>query len=156
MAIPEAEAALWTCHTSVLRYVLRLYNYLKPRVVQELSQALSKIQISFDSWTTKGGKRSFLGIVAHYVNSYGNIQDLPIALPQLTGAHSGEKVADVISQTLRQFSINSRTVSYFVLDNTSNNNSAVAAIAQKMDFDAAYCRIRCGLHTLNFISQVLL
>jgi hypothetical protein len=33
MASPEAEAALWTCHTSVSRYVLRLYSYLKPRVV---------------------------------------------------------------------------------------------------------------------------
>jgi hypothetical protein len=156
MASPEAEAALWTCHTSVSRYVLRLYDYLKPRVVQELSQALSKIHISFDGWTTKGGKRGFLGVVAHYVNSYGNLQDLPIALPQLTGAHSGKKMADVISQMLQQFSINSRTVGYFVLDNASNNDSAVAAIAQKMDFDAAYRRIRCGPHTLNLIGQVLL
>jgi hypothetical protein len=29
----EAEAALWTSHTNVSRYVLRLYDYLKPRVV---------------------------------------------------------------------------------------------------------------------------
>jgi hypothetical protein len=121
-----------------------------------LSRALSKIHISFDGWTIKGGKRGFLGVVAHYVNSYGNLQDLPIALPQLTGAHSGEKMADVISQTLQQFSINSCTVGYFVLDNASNNNSAVAAIAQKMDFDAAYRRIRCGPHTLNLIGLVLL
>jgi hypothetical protein len=65
----------------VSRYVLRLYDYLKPRVVKELSQALSKIYVSFNSWTIKGGKRSFLGIVVHYVDSYSNLQDLPIALP---------------------------------------------------------------------------
>jgi hypothetical protein len=156
MASSEAEAALWTSYASVSRYVLRLYDYLKPRVVQELSQALSKIHISFDGWTTKGGKRGFLGVVAHYVDSHGNLQDLPIALPQLTGAHSGEKMAEVVSQTLQQFSINSRTVGYFVLDNASNNDSAVAAIAQKMDFDATHRRIRCGPHTLNLIGQVLL
>jgi hypothetical protein len=156
MASPEAEAALWTSHMSVSRYVLRLYDYLKPQVVQELSQALSKIHISFDGWTTKGGKRGFLGIVAHYVDSHGDLQDLPIALPQLTGTHSGEKMAEVVSQTLWQFSINPCTVGYFVLDNATNNDSAVAAIAQKMGFDATYRRIRCGPHTLNLIGQVLL
>jgi hypothetical protein len=77
---------------------------------------------------------------------------LPIALPQLTGAYSGERIAKVVSQTLRQFNINSSTVSYFVLDNASNNNSAVAAIAQKIDFNATYRRIRCAPHTLNLIS----
>jgi hypothetical protein len=62
----------------------------------ELSQSISKIHISFDGWTTKGGKRGYLGMVAHYVDSYGNLKDLPIALPQLAGAHSGEAMADVV------------------------------------------------------------
>ena len=44
----EAEAALWASYYSVSRYVLRLYNYLKPRVIKELSQLISKIYISFD------------------------------------------------------------------------------------------------------------
>ena len=96
----EAESALWASHHSVSRYVVRLYDYLKPRVIKELSQALSKIHISFDGWTTKSGKRGFLGIVAHYVDSQGNLKDLPIALPQLTGAHSGERIAEVVCKTL--------------------------------------------------------
>jgi hypothetical protein len=141
---------------SVSRYVLRLYDYLKPRVVKELSQALSKIHVSFDGWTTKGGKRGFLGIVVHYADSHGNLQDLPIALPQLTGAHSGEKMAEVILQTLDLFSIDAHTLGYFVLDNASNNNSAVLAIAQKMGFSATDRRLRCGPHTLNLIGQRLL
>jgi hypothetical protein len=52
---------------------VRLYDYLKPRVLKELLQALSKIHLSFDGWTTKGGKRGFLGIVAHYIDSQGNL-----------------------------------------------------------------------------------
>jgi hypothetical protein len=87
LASVEAERALWTSHNSVSRYVIRLYNYLKPKVVAELSQSISKIHISFDGWTTKGGKREYFCIVAHYVDSYGNLKDLPIALPQLAGAH---------------------------------------------------------------------
>ncbi|KAI1592202.1 hypothetical protein PtrCC142_011656 [Pyrenophora tritici-repentis] len=139
----------------VLRYVVRLYDYLKPRVVEELSQAISKIHLSFDGWTTKGGKRGFLGVVAHYVDHQGNLKDLPIALPQLTGAHSGEKMAEVVSKTLQEFNISPLTVSYFVLNNASNNNSAVLTIAQKIGFNAVYRRLRCGPHTINLIGQFM-
>jgi hypothetical protein len=137
---------------SVSRYVLRLYDYLKPRVAKELLQALSKTHISFDGWTTKGGRRGFLGIVVHYVDSCSNLQDLPIALPQLTGAHSGERIAEVILKTLDLFSIDARTMGYFVIDNASNNDSAVLAMARKMGFSATN-RLRCGPHTLNLIAQ---
>ena len=75
---------------------MRLYDHLRPQVVTELSRAQSKIHISFDGWTTKGGKRGYLGIVAHYVNSNGSLVDLPIALPQLTGTYSGESMASVV------------------------------------------------------------
>jgi hypothetical protein len=75
---------------------MRLYDYLRPQVVTELSRAQSKIHISFNGWTTKGGKRGFLGIVAYYVNKQGDIIDLPIALPQLTGAYSRYRMAKVV------------------------------------------------------------
>jgi hypothetical protein len=50
-----------------------LYEHLKPRVILQLSQALSKVHLSFDGWTTKGGKRGFLGVVAHFVDSRGDL-----------------------------------------------------------------------------------
>jgi hypothetical protein len=76
-----AERALWTSYASVSQYVARLYKHLKPCVTLQLSQALSKVHLSFNGWTTKGGKRGFLGAVAHFVDSRGDLQDLPIALP---------------------------------------------------------------------------
>ena len=48
MANPEAERALWKSHNSVSRFVLKLYTYMKPLVAQSLSDAASKIHISFD------------------------------------------------------------------------------------------------------------
>jgi hypothetical protein len=84
---------------------MRLYDYLKPLVVAELSQSHSKIHISFDGWTTKGGKRSFLGLVAHYVSPSGKLIDLPIALPQLLGAHTGDQIAEVVLKSLEEFGI---------------------------------------------------
>lgn len=79
LANPLAERAVWASHNSVSAYVLRLYDYLQPIVAFELSRAISKVHVSFDGWTTQGGKRGFLGIVAHYVAADGTLQDLPIA-----------------------------------------------------------------------------
>jgi hypothetical protein len=156
MANPEAEAALWQNHNSVRQYVMRLYNHLQPRAVYELSEALSRIQVSFDGWMTKGGKRGYLGIVAHYVNRDGNLVDLPIVLPQLMGAHSGENMTEIIHSTLQKFGIGPCTIGYFVLNNASNNDTAIASLAQEMSFNATYHRLRCGPHTLNLIGQTLL
>jgi hypothetical protein len=36
-----------------------------------------------------------------------------------------------------------------MLNNASNNNSAIAAIAQKIDFNATYYCIYCAPYTLN-------
>jgi hypothetical protein len=153
-----AEDALWRSHVSVLTFVLRLYDHLFLRVVCELSRAISKIHVSFDGWTTKGGKKSFLGIVAHYVLASGELQDLPIALPQLTGAHTSEWMAKVVVATLQKFEIAPHNVSYFVLDNASNNDSTIATVARQLEFNfnPVYRRLRCGPHTLNLIGQVLL
>jgi hypothetical protein len=64
-----------------------VYDYLLPLVVQELSQAVSKVHLSFNRWTTKGGKKGFLSIVAYYVKADGKLCDLPIACQPGTLAH---------------------------------------------------------------------
>ncbi|KAK1914222.1 hypothetical protein P3342_007468 [Pyrenophora teres f. teres] len=142
-ANPQAEAALWQSHRSVSVYVMRLYNHLLPRIVLALSEAASKIHVSFNSWTTKGGKKGYLGIIAHFVNRLSKLIDLPIALPQLMGPHSGENMVEIV-------------YSYFVLDNAYNNDTTITALASKFGFNAAHRRLRCGPHTLNLIGQTLL
>jgi hypothetical protein len=154
-ANPDAAQAIWKSRTSVARYVLRVYDHLKPRIVGALSQSLSKIHISFDGWTTKGGKRGYLGIVAHFVNIDGKLVDLPIALPQLTGAHSGANLAHVIYKTLLEFGVSGTKVGWFITDNASNNDTAIQALASQLDFVAAERRLRCGPHTINLVGQML-
>jgi hypothetical protein len=104
-ANPEAAVSLWSSHVSVARYVMRLYNYIKLIVVKQLSCSLSKIHISFDGWTTKGGKRGYLGLVAHFVSHEGALIDLPITLPQLMGAHTGENMAEIVLKVFEDFGI---------------------------------------------------
>ncbi|KAG9387065.1 Dimer-Tnp-hAT domain containing protein [Pyrenophora tritici-repentis] len=53
LANPEAEAALWVSPRSVATYAMRLFQYMQPQIVCALSEAASKIHISFDGWTTR-------------------------------------------------------------------------------------------------------
>ncbi|KAI1671877.1 hypothetical protein L13192_02736 [Pyrenophora tritici-repentis] len=153
----EAEGALWRSPRSVATYAMRLFHAIRPQIVDALSSAASKIHISFDGWTTKGEARGFFGIVAHFATASGEIHDLPIALPQLNGAHTGEAIATAIVATLRAYGITSDTLGYFVLDNASNNDTTIAAVAREFgDFNPTQRRLRCGPHTINLIGQALL
>jgi hypothetical protein len=155
-ASPEAEAALWVSHVSVATFAIRLFRCLQPKVVAALCTAVIKIYISFDSWTTKGGKRGFFGVVAHFVNSSRVIIDLPIDLPQLRGTQSGESIAEVIQRTLLTCDITPQKLGYFVLDNAVSNDTAVAALARLNGFEATYRRLCCSPHTLNLVSQAII
>ncbi|RYN64908.1 hypothetical protein AA0119_g11475 [Alternaria tenuissima] len=142
-ANPEAESALWRSPRSVATHAMRLFTLLKPQIIVALSTA-----------------RGFFGIVAHFATTAGVVRvvhDLPISLPQLAGAHTGEAMAAVVIKTLKQFGITPNQFGYFVLDNASNNDTAVAAIARDYGgFDPAHRRLRCGPHTINLIGQALL
>ena len=143
----EAERALWASHNSVSRYVVRLYNYLKPKVVLELYKSMSKIHISFDRWTTKGSKRGYLSIVAHYVDSKGVLKDLLIALLQLTNAYSSKAIAKIVLIIFKEFNIAMGKLGYFVLNNAYNNNTTITTVASKIAFNATKRRLACGPHT---------
>ncbi|KAG9375945.1 hypothetical protein A1F94_013211 [Pyrenophora tritici-repentis] len=119
--------------------------------LRALAEAKSKVHISFDGWTTKGGKRGFFSVVAHYANSKGAIVDLPIALPQLVGAYTSEAIADAITKILQSFSINRSKLGYFVLDNAYNNDTAVNKLAAMYYFSASDRRLRCACYILNLV-----
>jgi hypothetical protein len=155
-ANPEAAAALWVSHRSVSSYIMRLYTHMEPQVIKLLAGAISKIHISFDGWTFNGGKRGFFGVVAHFADAAGIVRDLPIAIPQLTGAHTGLRIAEVVVEILRRFGITADTVGYFVLDNAAANDTAVAHIGRAFHFDATHRRLRCAPHTLNLVGQMII
>jgi hypothetical protein len=92
-----------------------------------------------------GGKKGFLGIVAHYVTATGELRDLPIALPQLTGSHSGERMGEIVLATLRSFSTSANKVGYFVLNNAINNNTVGRGVSRT----GRYCLPQVLLHVCS-------
>lgn len=129
---------------------------MQPRVTRALAEAESQIHISFDGWTSKGGKRGFFAVVAHYTNKDAEIVDLLIALLQVVGAHTGEAIADAVAAILQYFNIGRSKLGYFVLDNAANNNTAVNKLAATYNFNSTNRRLRCACHILNLIGQTIM
>jgi hypothetical protein len=125
-----AAEALWVSYNSVSTFVIKLFSAIQPRVIKAIQTACSKIYISFNGWTTKGGKRGFLGIVTYFATVDSIVVNMPIDLLQLVGAYTGKRLAKVITSTLTTYSITAKNVGYFVLNNASNNNTAVTALAR--------------------------
>jgi hypothetical protein len=86
----------------------------------------------------------------------GTIRDLPIALPQLTGAHTSERIAEVVGDIIDTFGITRSQVGYFVLDNAYANDTAVTKLTQRFEFTASHHRLRCGPHTLKLVGQMVI
>ena len=130
-------------------FAMKLYHWLKPQVAKELTQTRSKIHTSFDGWTTKGGHRGFFGIVVHYVNKAGEVKDLPIALPQLSDAHTGERIAELVARILQLFGVDDNNLGYFLLDSAYANDTAVRGLNLLFGFSSSDHHLHCGPHTLN-------
>jgi hypothetical protein len=106
----------------------------------------SLIYVSFDNWTSTGGKLSLTSICVHMIDAYGVVQDFVLGLPELPRQHSGVNIASVVATTLTNF----------VLNNAYNNDTAVASLAHLYGFGALERRLRCCCHILNLAAQVII
>ncbi|KAF2470764.1 uncharacterized protein BDR25DRAFT_224996, partial [Lindgomyces ingoldianus] len=52
--------------------------------------------------------------------------------------HIGVNIAAVVNATLKSFKISARNLGYFILNNATNNNATINALAIKYSFNACY------------------
>ena len=155
-ANPMAEASLWQSRNSLRDAILREYKSYIPAVIDFLKQSRSLIHISFDNWTSTGGKRALTGICVHHLDSSGGVLDYLVGLPELHGKHSGRNLAPVVRATLETFEIGENRRGYFVLDNAINNDAAIDALSEEYNFCAPYRRLRCTCHIINLAAQTVI
>ncbi|CAE7021734.1 hypothetical protein PTTW11_03315 [Pyrenophora teres f. teres] len=153
---PLAEALLWRSHQTLYDHIITEYNTYIPAVANYLREARSLIHVSFDNWTSTGGQYAFTSLCVHYLNSEGKLVDHLLGLPELHGAHTGNNIAAAATTILRLFGVDNARVGYFVLDNASNNDTAVKSLAEKFGFIASERRLRCCCHILNLSAQLVI
>lgn len=146
-------------HTTIQRWVMKMFQQNKTQIQNEIEQSLSSVHISFDLWTSPN-RHALLGVAGYWITKEGQRKGVLLGLRQLLGPHSGSNQAAIVWDVLKAYNIPKR-LGYVTLDNASNNDTALLEIEERMDdlefkFDKVKRRIRCFGHVINLSVQSFL
>jgi hypothetical protein len=139
---------------TVSRTVAVLYDKAIGTVTESLRSAITKINFSFDLWTSKN-KLALLGLCAHFINSDGEPITTLLALPRQKGRHDGFNIAETVSEIIASYSLQDR-LGYFTTDNASSNKTCLDYIASEHGFERDRRWVRCSGHIFNLVGQAAL
>jgi hypothetical protein len=72
------------------------------------------------------------------------------------GTHTGANIADHLFDVLKNYQIRGNQVAYFAADNATNNDSALAVLAERVDIDPIASRLRYAGHIFNLVCSAIL
>jgi hypothetical protein len=119
-----------------------------------LNSINGQIHISFNLWIA-WNLISLNRIVTHFINEDARKRTFLLGLPQVEGSHTGENIAKGIGAIISKFNLQDR-IGYFVLDNASNNDTCIEALAEEFGFIAQHRRLRCASHIINLVTKAFL
>jgi hypothetical protein len=151
---PRCKAAL-PGRTTLKKYITSAYEQALPAVASELASASSKINLSFDLWTSPNRRLSLLGVVAHYLDKHFEPRALLLALPRMTGAHTAVSLSIQLVTILDYYKLRER-FGYAVTDNASENRACLDILALELSINAAQCHVRCIGHIINLVAHKVL
>jgi hypothetical protein len=131
-----------------------LYDKALGTVTEILQGAITKVNFSFDLWTSKN-RLALLGVCAHFINNAGNTITTLLALPRQKGRHSGTNIADAVSSIIAEYDLSDK-LGYFTTDNASSNDKALALLGIEYGFDYKQRWVRCAGHIFNLVGQATL
>jgi hypothetical protein len=138
----------------IRRWIMKGYDIHKAIVKEALQGAVSKIHIAFDL-RTSSNCLSLNGIVAHFIEAKFESRAILLATPEQNESHMDFEIADQVISVIEDFNIGDN-LGFFVLDNASNNDTAMQAIGKRFGFDPQERRLRCAGHVINLIARHLL
>jgi hypothetical protein len=151
---PRCRPAL-PSRNSLRSYISTAYEQALGVVEKELRSATTKINLSFDLWTSLRGRLSLLGVVAHYLNAKHEPRAILLALPRMRGTHTAVNLAAQLSTLVRHFNIENR-FGYAVTDNASENRACLNLLADELAFNAGKRHVLCVGHIINLVAHKVL
>jgi hypothetical protein len=137
---------------SLTRYIGHAYEKSLLDVEIALTGAKSKINLSFDLWTSPGRRLSLLGIVAHYLDAQWKPVTVLLALPRMQGRHTGVSIAEQIHAILTHFRI-ANNFGHAIADNASENTACLDHLSELLHMNLDSRRVMCMGHIINLVAQ---
>ena len=143
---------------TIRSWILDTYQKSQIHIRNTINWTDCAVHISLDLWTSPN-HRSFLAVVGHLLIGT-EMKTLLLGFRRLIGSHSGENQAALFWEVAAEMGI-TRRLGYFTLDNASNNDTMLEAIADRLanlgiPFDPKKRRIRCLGHIINLVVKSFL
>ena len=128
------------------------YKAYQPAIYNKLVNTHSKLHFLFNGWTIRSSKHLLTSIYIYYLNYKGRVVNYLITLLEQLSRHTGINYAVVISNILAHFKVTKESLSYFITNNTRNNNTCLNHLATVFNFKKDNQRIQYTAYTLNLIT----
>ncbi|KAG6990049.1 Zinc finger BED domain-containing protein RICESLEEPER 2 [Fusarium oxysporum f. sp. conglutinans] len=148
------ESGSLPTHTTIRDWIVRSFNRHKGVVTEILGRSLGRINISFDAWSSRKFT-SLLGLAVHFLDDEGKFRTFLLGLPQIEGRHSGENLADRVSEIIHEYGFEDR-IGYFVADNAESNDTCLEDLGTEFGFNKQHRRLRCCGHIINLVARSIL
>jgi hypothetical protein len=149
---PSAAALIPKSGNTIKAWIYVLFNQAKDHLRSMLHRAPGVIHITLDMWSSTN-QLPLLGVIAHFSDEDGFLQQVLLGLRTIEGGHTGENMAEAVLIVVNEYGIEDR-LGYFMMDNASANDTLVSEIAYALaekgiEFDSDMHRLRCIAHTIN-------
>jgi hypothetical protein len=151
---PRCRAAL-PSRQSLKNYITSAYRHALTAVEVELCLARTKINLSFDLWTSPNRRLSLLGVVVHYLNHRYEPRAVLLALPRMHSSHNAVNLSIQLAAILDHFKLR-QSFGYAITDNASENRACLKLLADELGFDAAKRHVLCMGHIINLVAHKVL
>jgi len=136
---------------TVRNWSMTLYGKKRIYLSVMFSNLVHPVNLTFDGWTTDNSKIGLQGVVAHFITNAGFRRTCLLGLPKVTGRHTGKNIAEAIKKTLHEYGLDERARGCYVLDNATNNDTAVDIL----EGPQSRKRLRCSCHVLDLCSNAM-
>jgi hypothetical protein len=153
---PRLEAVIPRSPSTVHNWLIDAYMEAKPQIRRSIANSTSKLTISFDEWKANNDALDLLGVIVHYLGDDDKLYNVVLAMCDALGSHTSANIADHLFDVLKDYQIHGRQIAYFAADNATNNDTALAALALRVDIDPIASRLRCAGHIFNLVCTAVL
>ncbi|KPA35844.1 transposase [Fusarium langsethiae] len=126
------ESGSLPTHNTMREWIVRTFNRHKGVVTELLGRSLSRINVSFDVWTSRK-YTSLLGLTVHFLDDEGKFR----------------------TEIIYEYGFEGR-VGYFVTDNAESNDTCLEELATELGFNKQHHRLRCCGHIINLVARSIL
>ena len=119
--------------TTVSTTISHIYDKSLGYVTESLQSAITRINFSFDLWTSKN-RLAMLGLCAHFINKSDKSVTALLALPRQAGRHRGIHIAEALSSIIAKYNPLPTRLATLQLTTPAATTLVWTLLQQSMDF----------------------